>query len=53
MYNTLHDNTDTWYDSLNDCHNHFGDDKHSSKWCRYVYTYIGAINEFEGGHDYA
>ena len=59
MYTTLYDNTNMWYDSLNDAHNGTLDNNGlmpvsstQSRWHRYVYTYIGAINEFEEYHDY-
>ena len=50
-YTQLHYNVDSWYDYLNDSHDHVGNDEYSSKWNRYVYTYLSCISEFPDDHE--
>ena len=49
-YTQLHENVDTWYDSLNDAYEHskpdsFGDG-HVSRFNQYIYAYLSCIEEF-------
>ena len=50
-YTQLHENVDTWYDSLNDVHSHIPNDGLTSesyypRFCQYFYTYLSCIEEF-------
>ena len=49
-YNQLHENIDSWYDSLNDAYEHskpdsFGD-SHYPRFNQYYYAYLSCIEEF-------
>lgn len=46
----LHENIDSWYDSLNDVFEHskpdaYGD-AHHSRFCQYMYAYLSCMEEF-------
>ena len=49
-YTQLHENIDSWYDSLNDAYQHsksdsFGD-SHYPRFNQYIYAYLSCIEEF-------
>jgi len=54
-YNELHYNVDTWYDSLNDVHQHAWDEHNKAvvypRFNQYFYCYLSCIEEFSADYE--